>query len=471
MEKKCVLVIDDERNVAYSIRRALESKAWDVATATSGNEGISRFNSGMFDAVIVDIRLPDVSGLEVMRRISESNATVPVIVMTAYSAADTAIEAIKEGAFDYLVKPVDLEVLRGVVQRALSDSAESGHWPGIDKQVEEDAYTFAGQSAPMQEVYKLIGKYSREPYPVLILGESGTGKELAARSIHRHSQRNTGPFVAMNCAAIPESLLESELFGHEKGSFSGAEKLRIGKFEQAGSGTIFLDEIGDMSPKVQAKILRVIQERQFERVGGVVSIGTDARIVAATNMDLDQMVQDGKFRGDLMFRLNCLTLRMPALRDRTGDIQELAMRFLALYNRDNMGRKRALHSSTIALLEKHDWPGNVRELRNAINFSAINSRTSVILPESLPDSVGSMQGVCDTPGSLADSVVGLVASLVRDGNKDVFRRAISTVERLVIKEAMEHCKGNQVQASEFLGIARTTLRAKCVAYDLGDAQE
>lgn len=466
MDVKRILVIDDEKNVAYSIKRALASGQIRVETAASGLDGVNRYMQCAFDAVIVDIRLPDITGLDVMRRIAAINRMVPIVVMTAYSAADTAIEAIKDGAFDYLVKPVDLSILNEVVERALRCPPTPFTSGVMDQSHEINENSFIGQSAPMQEVYKLIGRYSREQFPVLILGESGTGKELAALSIHKHSSRNSNPFVAINCAAIPESLLESELFGHEKGAFSGADRIRIGKFEQAKNGTIFLDEVGDMPPKIQAKMLRIIQEQQFERVGGSNPIVTNARIIAATNRDLNQLVLDGQFRNDLLYRLNCLTLKLPPLRDRTGDIHDLAMSFLALYNKGNIGRNRVFHPSVLALLEKYAWPGNVRELRNVVNFSAINSRTPVILPESLPVTIGTRSAVAETFSGLNESILGFVANLIRDGNNEVYRRAISTIEKLVIREVLKHFNENQVQASEMLGISRTTLRAKCLLHDL-----
>lgn len=466
MTLKHLLVIDDERNVAYSIKRAIESEDVLVDTVQSGIEALRLFQKKSYSIVIVDLRLPDTTGLELLRQFKAIDSSVPVIVMTAYSAAETAIEAIKDGAFDYLVKPVDIVVLDQVVGRALAHASAGAPESGAPAEPTLAEKMFVGQSTPMQAVYKLIGKFSRESLPVLILGESGTGKELAAVSIHRHSLRSAGPFVAINCAAIPENLLESELFGHEKGAFTSADRQRIGKFEQAHGGTIFLDEIGEMSPRTQAKMLRLIQEQKFERVGGTITIDTDVRIVAATNRDIDQMVIEGVFRKDLLYRLNCLTIRMPALRERTGDIRDLAMQFIAAYNAKNPTRKRVLHASTMIVLERYAWPGNVRELQNAINFSAINSCTPVILPDSLPVAVGLIDdahfSLLDPPEALA----GLVLGLIRDGKGDIYRRLTAICEKTMIREVMASCSWNQVQASELLGISRTTLRAKIASLNI-----
>lgn len=466
-QNKKLLVVDDDKNVIYSIRRSLGKNELSFVSALSASEGLSLFCHETIDMVILDVRLPDSTGIELMKKMKEIKPDVPIVVMTAYSAAQVAIEAIGGGAFDYLVKPVDLVMLQEVIHRA-TDEKRNVPQPILPLSDTSDVNNFVGQSQPMQDVYKQIGKYSRECHPVLILGETGTGKELAAFSIHRYSENRNGPFVAINCASIPESLLESELFGHEKGSFTGADKQKIGKFEQADKGTIFLDEIGEMSYLTQAKMLRIIQDQRFERIGGTVTISTGARIVAATNRDLSQMVLEGKFRGDLVYRLNCLTIRMPPLRDREGDIEQLVDRFIAVHNSRNPTRKRSMHPDSVALLKKYSWPGNVRELQNAVLYSAINSATPVILPESLPLCVSLFEESSEVLANCPSSIEEFVKHFVDTHDKDVHKRFISVVEKALIRQIICHCSGNQVLASNILGISRTTLRLKCAAYGISN---
>lgn len=307
-----LLIIDDEPNLLYSLQSGLETEELSVATAKSARQGLALIPKLMPDAVIVDVRLPDMSGLELFERIKALDPRLPVVIITAYASTETAIEAMKRGAFEYMLKPVDLHQLREVIQRAIA-LRRMQNVPAVfdEGPVEGNADQIIGRSPPMQEVYKAIGRVAPQDVTVLIVGESGTGKELVARAIYQHSKRADKPFVAINCAAIPDSLLESELFGHEKGAFTGADRQRIGKFEQANGGTIFLDEIGDMAPATQAKVLRILQEQQFERVGGRDTISTDVRVIAATNRKLDELVAAEKFRSDLLYRLNGVTISLP----------------------------------------------------------------------------------------------------------------------------------------------------------------
>jgi two-component system nitrogen regulation response regulator GlnG len=326
-----LLVVDDEPNVLYSLAKGLRSDTLDVETAGTARQGIDLVRQRRPDAVILDVRLADMSGLEAFDHIRAIDPHLPVVVITAHATTETAIEATKRGAFDYLLKPVDFHQLQEVVARAV-ELSRLRHVPAVfaedDAADEETVVRIVGRCAAMQEVYKAIGRVAPLDVPVLIRGESGTGKELVARALYHHSRRNDKPFLAINCAAIPETLLESELFGYERGAFTGADRRRIGKFEQADGGTIFLDEIGDMTSATQPRVLRLLQEQQFERLGGNDTIQTDVRIIAATNQDLDAMVATGRFRRDLYYRLKVITIALPPLRDRRQDIPILTEHFL-----------------------------------------------------------------------------------------------------------------------------------------------
>ena len=331
-----ILVVDDETSILHAFRRAFADPEVTLQTASDGPRGWSSSPGRRPDVVVLDMNLPDVSGLDVFRRIRAIDARIPVIFITGHGTTETAIEAMKQGAFDYLLKPLDLARVRELVERA----AEISRLMRVPAMVADEAQArgpddvLVGRSPAMQEVYKAIGRVAPQDVTVLILGESGTGKELVARAIYQHSRRAAGPFLAINCAAIPENLLESELFGHEKGAFTGADRQRIGKFEQCTGGTLFLDEIGDMTPLTQAKVLRVLQDRRFERVGGNETIRTDVRVIAATNRDLEQMVAAGEFRGDLYYRLGIVTITLPPLRERGEDLPLLVDHFLRRFGRE-----------------------------------------------------------------------------------------------------------------------------------------
>jgi two-component system nitrogen regulation response regulator GlnG len=456
-----LLIIDDEPNVLYSLRAGLEADDLRVVTAKSGRLGLAAAERERPDAVIVDVRLPDQSGLDVFDRLRELDPRLPVIVVTAFAAADTAIEAMKRGAFEYLLKPVDLHHLREVVGKALAlrrmrsvpavVDGEAGGGPESDR--------ILGRSPAMQEVYKAIGRFAPQDVTVLLLGESGTGKELVARALYQHSRRADQPFLAMNCAAIPEQLLESELFGHEKGAFTGADRQRIGKFEQADGGTLFLDEIGDMAPNTQAKVLRVLQDQTFERVGGREPVTTNVRLIAATNQPLDDLVTAGRFRQDLLYRLNGVTIHLPPLRERAGDLPLLVEHFVRQAG-ERLGKPVSVVApEAMDALLAHPWPGNVRELQNAVRYAVIQSTSDVLSPDCLPSTVTGMAAPPPAAGRLAD-VRGLVQAMLRAGADDLYRQVIHEVDRVVLEEVLGHVRGNQVQASALLGLSRTTLRAK-----------
>jgi len=390
--------------------------------------------------------------------------------MTAFAKTDTAIEAMSRGAFDYFVKPVDFAALRQAVNRAI-DVSRLNHVPAVVEADEEslDVDHIVGRSAPMQEVYKTIGRVAQQDVTVLIVAESGTGKELVARAVYHYSRRSKQPFLAVNCAALSESLLESELFGHEKGAFTGADQRRIGKFEQVNGGTIFLDEIGDMSPSTQAKALRLLQEQQFERVGGNTTIQTDVRIIAATNKDLGALAAAGQFRQDLFYRLNGFTVSLPPLRERKEDIPILAEHFRKRFNRDLGRNVISITADALAALEAHDWPGNVRELQSAIKYAMVQAAGDVITPDCLPESclrptisvATCSAGSSDAPPSLGSSdLQRLVQQHLADGTPDLYRHLTSVFDRIILSEVMQQVRGNQVQAADRLGISRMTLRNK-----------
>jgi two-component system nitrogen regulation response regulator GlnG len=467
-----LLVVDDEPNVCYSIKKRLESDALDVEVAETGRRGIELARQLRPDAVILDVRLGDVPGMEVFDQIRAIDPRLPVIVITAYAATETAIEAMKRGAFEYLLKPVDLPQLSEVVQRAV-ELSRLRHVPAVfgDEEEAEEAERIVGRSPAMQEVYKAIGRVAPRDVTVLIQGESGTGKELVARALFHHCGRTAAPFLAINCAAIPEALLESELFGHERGAFTGADRRRIGKFEQANGGTLFLDEIGDMSAATQAKVLRLIQEQKFERLGGDETIETDVRLIAATNKDLAAEVAAGRFRQDLLYRLNVFTIRVPPLRERREDIPLLIDYLLPRLSR-SLGR--SIHSvapEAQRCLESYDWPGNVRQLQSVLKYAVVQAPGEVVTLESLPEDLrAGPRPPGARPLSAEVCLAGVTAfteGLLRAGELDVYRRVCLEVDRAVLRAVLRHVNDNQVKASEILGISRTTLRAKLRALNLG----
>jgi two-component system nitrogen regulation response regulator GlnG len=466
-----LLVVDDEPNVLYSLEKSLRSDTLEVIPAATGREGVELVERQPPDAVILDVRLPDMSGLEAFDQIRRLDPRLPVIFITAHATTETAIEAMKRGAFEYLLKPVDFHNLRDVVGRAINLS-RLRHVPAVFEGCDGPAAVadrIVGRSAAMQEVYKAIGRVAPQDMTVLILGESGTGKELVARAIYHHGRRSEGPFLTINCAAIPESLLESELFGHERGAFTGADRQRIGKFEQADGGTIFLDEIGDMTTATQAKVLRLLQEQRFERLGGNTTIQTQVRVIAATNQNLEELVAAGKFRRDLFYRLKVFTIQLPALRRRMEDLPALVDHFIQRWGAGLGKHVRLAAAETLALLGKHDWPGNVRELQSAVKYALVHAAGEVLTPDCLPENLRGQapparRGRAPQDGAL--DLADLVDGLLRAGELDIYRKVSLAMDRVVLDAVLRHVKGSQVQASELLGISRTTLRAKLRSLDL-----
>jgi two-component system nitrogen regulation response regulator GlnG len=453
-----LLIIDDEPSVCYSLEKGLAAEGLAISTVQTAGEGLERIRRDSPDAVLLDLRLPDMSGLEACTIIRQIDARLPVIVITAHGTMETAIEAMKLGAFEYLLKPLALRQLRDVVARAIQASQLS-RLPAMVDPTEGPAAEgehLVGRSRPMQELYKSIGRIAPQDVTVLIFGQSGSGKELVARAIYQHSRRSQGPFVAINCAAIPEPLLESELFGHERGAFTGADRRRIGKFEQADGGTILMDEIGDMSLSTQAKLLRLLQEQRFERLGGNATIQTNVRLIAATNQDLESLVDGGRFRQDLYYRLKVLTIRVPPLAERLDDLPLLVEHFLGLTNRE-LDRR-------VPMLQRHPWRGNVRELQSAIKYALIHCSGDVLTADCFPADLRESPPrptAKPLPEPAEEAAMAeFVRRLLAQGNTDLYDAVRSFADRIVLPEVLQHVQGSQVEAARILGISRTTLRAR-----------
>lgn len=469
-----LIIIDDEPNLLYSLKKSLGSESLEVVTAATAESGIAAVREHQPDVVLLDVRLPDMSGLDAFSIIHEIDARVPVIIITAFSTTETAIEAMKRGAFEYLLKPVEFDRLFATIESAIEVSLMS-RVPatfGIDDVADASADQIVGRSQAMQEVYKAIGQVAPQDVNALILGESGTGKEMVARAIYQHSRRAERPFLAINCAALPESLLESELFGHERGSFTGADKRRVGKFEQVNKGTIFLDEIGDMTPATQAKVLRLLQDGSFERVGNNETIKVDVRVIAATNRNLLEMVKVGEFREDLYYRLSVFMIQLPPLRERPEDIPGLVEHFINLFNRSMQKEIRSISPDAMARLEQYLWPGNVRELQSAMKHALIRNVGEVLTISSLPTACRSVNAAVAGDASTrldAANIRQFITELLVHNPESVYQKLHNEIDRILLPEILNHAEGNQGQASEILGIARSTLRTKII--DLGLAMQ
>ncbi len=474
------LVVDDDRTIREMVRSSLSKINVDIIQAGTAQEALEAIKTGSPEVVLLDIMLPVVSGLDVFREIRELDRRLPVLFITSSSESNVAIEAMQLGAFDYLAKPLDLPKLNDLVLKAI-ENRRLMNIPvalpvGGKKRSSGDQ--FVGRSPQMLEVFKSIGRVASENVNVLIRGESGTGKELVARAIYQHSPRSEECFMAVNCAALTETLLESELFGYEKGAFTGADRQRIGKFEQCNGGTIFLDEVGDMSQLTQGKVLRLLQEQKFERVGGNKTIETDVRIIAATNRNLEQMVKDGTFREDLFYRLNGMTISLPPLRKRGNDIALLVEHYLneACYE---MGRTEVEGISSEALdqLLQYRWPGNVRELQSVVRQSLLNSTSPVIVPSSLPEDVSSQfkptpevfqsdDPLDEDPALPLSDLQLFVDQRLAAQTKDLYSETLETMERYLLTRVLNETGGNQTRAAEILGITRGKIRDRIAQFGI-----
>jgi two-component system nitrogen regulation response regulator GlnG len=455
-----LLIVDDEPSILHFFRRAFSNPSMDVLTASSADEGLAQVSRSHPDVIILDINLGKESGLDLFRRIREQDPKALVIFITGQGTTATAIEAMRLGAFDYLLKPLEIDQVTELVHRA-AEISRLMRVPAVIAPAPaagEKTDILIGRCPAMQDVYKLIGRVAPQEMTVLVLGESGTGKELVARAIYHYSRRAAGPFLAVNCAAIPETLLESELFGHERGAFSGADRQRIGKFEQCRGGTLFLDEIGDMTPLTQAKILRVLQGQSFERVGGNESITTDVRLIAATNRNLEQMVADGSFRGDLYYRLNVCPILLPPLRERGEDLPLLAEHFVQLFNQE-LGRSiQTIAPRTFDALKAYDWPGNVRQLQSVLKQALLAAAGTTLLPEFLPEAVHQREAPAST--SSLDDLDHFIQTRLQAGAGNLYAEFQALTDRHLLSRVINTTGGNLSQAARLLGIARATLRTK-----------
>jgi DNA-binding NtrC family response regulator len=464
-----ILIVDDDAHLRQSFEKLLSQEGHAVRTAGSGEAGLAMVELQRFDLVIMDVRMPGMNGLETFQAMRAIEPKLPVIIMTAFGTTETAIEATKMGAFDYVLKPFEIPEILVLINHAL----EAGRF--MRSRVELDVVpespsleAIIGRSKAMQEVYKAVGRVAPTDATVLIRGESGTGKELAARAIYQHSLRSDKPFLVINCVAIPETLLESELFGYEKGAFTGAVNRRVGRIEQANGGTVFLDEIGDMPFGIQAKILRLLQEKSIERLGGREPIPVDVRIIGATNRDLEAALAEGRFREDLYYRLKVVTLWLPPLRERAGDIPLLSEYFLARFAREMGISNPGITEVANALLSSRAWPGNVRELANALQKALIFSRGCPIGPEDVVQAIGSDQpsrGLAeDTPEEAIRQWIR--KSLVSEESENLFETFMDTFAGLLISEALKLAGNNRSRTAKMLGLSRPTLLSKIEKYRL-----
>jgi two-component system nitrogen regulation response regulator GlnG len=490
-----ILSIDDDRMVHHLVSKALAECEIEVSSALTAQDGIDSIKSQRPDAVLLDVMLPDMTGLEAFGLIKQLDPRLPVIIATAADSSDIAIEAMKLGAFDYITKPVDVTKLEEVIQSAIELRRLASVPVGMNELTtpREGSDEFIGRCAAMQEVFKSIGRVAPQDVPVLIRGESGTGKELVARALFQHSSRSEGPFLAVNCAALSETLLESELFGHEKGAFTGAHDRRIGKFEQCNGGTIFLDEVGDMAPSVQSKVLRLLQQQSFERVGGNQTITTNVRIVSATNRNLEEMCDRGEFRNDLFYRLNGYTIVLPPLRDRGDDRVMLLQHFLAVMNRE-LGRDvQGVAPDAMQRLLDYDWPGNVREMQSVVKQALLHCTGTVLMGAALPaelqappvrvrtasgsDETGDTRqptngrAISSAGSSATSDLSQFVEQQLAVKSGELYAEVIAYVDKVLLQMVLSHTAGNQSEASRILGITRGNLRNKIRTHNIVIGQD
>jgi nitrogen regulation protein NR(I) len=466
-----ILLIEDDSGIADTLQRVLTGEGQLVAVEKRGDAGLARAAAETFHVVITDLKMPGVNGLEIVRQLHATQPRLPIILVTAFGTTETAIEAMKFGAYDYLLKPFDIPQMIELVKKA-ADSNRRMSEPVALGEPSQSRDALVGRSAAMQAIYKEIGRVASKPVNLLIRGETGTGKELIARALYQHSERANAPFIAINCAAIPETLLESELFGHERGAFTGADARRIGRFEQADHGTVFLDEIGDITLGTQAKLLRVLQEKTIQRLGGKETLAVDVRVIAATHCDLEAGIREKQFREDLYYRLNVVAITLPPLRNRREDIPELVRYFLGKHGPDLGNPAPSIHPEAIDFLQAQPWPGNVRELENGMRKTLLAAQGFTITLDHVRKALN--RGVAAGASAarpLGEYVDELLAAARRDELADVHARVLETAERELFARAIQQAQGNQARAARWLGITRLTMRAKLIQFGLHPRQD
>ncbi|MEZ8285544.1 nitrogen regulation protein NR(I) [Vibrio splendidus] len=462
MSKGYVWVVDDDSSIRWVVEKTLSSADIKCETFADAESVLLALERETPDVLVSDIRMPGIDGIELLHQVHQRSPDLPVIIMTAHSDLDAAVNAYQKGAFEYLPKPFDIDETLTLVERAIAHSQEQKREQASEVAEETNAPEIIGEAPAMQEVFRAIGRLSRSSISVLINGESGTGKELVAHALHRHSPRAKKPFIALNMAAIPKDLIESELFGHEKGAFTGANSVRQGRFEQANGGTLFLDEIGDMPLDIQTRLLRVLSDGQFYRVGGHSAVKVDVRIVAATHQDLERLVHDGGFREDLFHRLNVIRIHIPALRERKQDIEKLTHHFLASAAEELGVEVKTLHPETILKLNQLNWPGNVRQLENICRWLTVMASGSEILPSDLPPEL--LEEKVVTTSGAGDNWQQLLANWAKcaldSGEKELLTYALPEFERILLEAALNHTNGHKQDAAKVLGWGRNTLTRK-----------
>ncbi len=465
-----ILIADDEEGLRWVLEKGLRQAGYRVTAVKDGESALQEAEAEPFDLIFLDIRMPGIDGLTLLGRLRQSRPDAFVVIMTAHGSMETAITAMQRGAYDYLAKPFDIDEVLLLAERALTARRLTQEVAQLKSGLREvwEFGMLVGRHQKMQEVYKAIGKIAGNDVTVLLCGESGTGKELVARALHHYSRRAGRPFVAVSSAAIPATLLESELFGHERGAFTDAKERRLGKLELAHGGSMFLDEVGDMPLELQAKLLRALQERVIERVGGHEPIRVDVRVIAATNRDLDAMMKEGRFREDLFYRLNVVTILLPPLRERREDIPLLVDHFLAKYAAD-LG-ERAIAPEALDRLVGYDWPGNVRELENVIQRAMVMTTAGVILPEHLPIGPVSASATVASDATLEEVIQKRLAECVRGlrgrSSANLYNLIVGLVEKPLLRAVLRETGGNQVKAASLLGINRNTLRKKLTEHGI-----
>ncbi len=461
-----VLLIEDDRAIATGLQKAMRANGYEVAVQTRGDTGLSQALAESYDVVITDLKLPGTDGLELVRQLHQAKPKLPIILITAHGTTETAIEATKWGAFDYVPKPFEVEELLDLTAKAL-DSSRLMSEPIEMGDAESARTAIVGKSRVMQAIYKEIGRIAATPVTVLIRGDTGTGKELIARAIYQHSDRAAAPFIAINCAAIPETLLESELFGHERGSFTGADARRIGRFEQAHGGTIFLDEIGDMHINLQAKLLRVVQEKTIQRVGGKEPVPVDVRIIAATHRDLEAAMRERLFREDLFYRLSVMTIVLPPLAERTEDIPDMVKYFLRRYAPEAGVASPSITPEAIAFLQSQPWPGNVRELENTTRKALLLARDYTIGVDHVREVVAkARQPVVALQQTHAAYITELMDAVERGETQNAFAQMLADLEPELYAQAIRRAQGNLTKAAQWLGVTRLKMREKLREFGL-----